>query len=62
MSLAKSKILVTDLLGKEIENINYKLTSLNSLQINTNNLSKGIYLVNIVNENNTSSTHKIVIN
>jgi hypothetical protein len=62
MSLAKSKILVTDLLGKEIENMNYNLSTLNLLQINTSNFSKGIYLVNIVNENNISSTHKIVIN
>ncbi len=62
MSLAKSKIVITDLLGKEIENINYKLMTLNSLQINTSNLSKGIYLVNIINENNIASTHKIVIN
>lgn len=62
MSLAKSKILVTNLLGKEILIINYKLLNLNSLQINTSNLSKGIYLVNVVNENNTTSTHKIVIN
>jgi PKD repeat protein len=62
MSLAKSKILVTNLLGKEILSINYKLLNLNSLQINTSNLSKGIYLVNVVNENNTTSTHKIVIN
>lgn len=61
-SLAKSKTLVTDLLGKEVKDINYNLLNINLIQINTNNLSKGIYLVNIVNENNTSSTHKIVIN
>jgi len=62
MSLDKSKIFVTDLLGKEIVDVNFKFINLNSLQLNTSNLSKGIYLVNIVNENNTKSTHKIVIN
>lgn len=62
MSLVKSNIIVTDLLGKEIIDIDLKLVNLNSLQINTSNLSKGIYLVSIINENNSKSTHKIVIN
>jgi PKD repeat protein len=61
-SLSQSKIFITDLIGKEINSINYNMLNNSKLQISTTSLGKGIYLVNIVNENGITSTHKFVIN
>lgn len=59
--LSKSDISIYDILGKKVnvEEINYINKS--NIQLNISSLNKGIYFIKIYLENNTHSTHKIIV-
>ena len=59
--LSKSNIALYDVLGKKIniEAINFINNS--TLQLNISSLNKGVYFIKIFDENNTHSTHKIIV-
>jgi hypothetical protein len=59
--LSKSDIAIYDILGKKVnvEEINYINKS--NIQLNITSFNKGIYFIKIYTENNTHSTHKIIV-
>jgi len=59
--LSKSDIDMYDILGKKVnvDGINYINKS--NIQLNISSLSNGIYFIKIYDENNSYSTHKIII-
>lgn len=59
--LSKSDIDMYDILGKKIniDGINYVNKS--NIQLNISTLNKGIYFIKIYDENNSHSTHKIIV-
>jgi len=59
--LSKSDISIYDILGKKVnvEEINYINKS--NIQLNISSLNNGIYFIKIYLENNTHSTHKIIV-
>ena len=59
--LSKSDIDMYDILGKKVnvDGINYINKS--NIQLNISTLNKGIYFIKIYDENNSHSTHKIIV-
>ncbi|QTE24351.1 T9SS type A sorting domain-containing protein [Polaribacter cellanae] len=59
-SLGKSKVRVFDISGKQVYKTNLDFTSQEKQEISVN-LNAGIYIVNVVDENNKKSSNKIII-
>ncbi|TMM30528.1 T9SS type A sorting domain-containing protein [Polaribacter aestuariivivens] len=59
-SLGKSKINIFDISGRQVYKANLDFTSEEKQEISVN-LNAGIYIVNVVDENNKKSSNKIII-
>ena len=59
-SLGKSKINVFDISGRQVYNSNLDFNS-NERQLIELNVNAGVYIVNLVDENNNKSSKKIII-
>jgi len=56
-----SKIIISDLAGKLVQEISLKNFSTSKTQINLENISNGLYLISIINKTGNSKTNKILI-
>lgn len=60
-SLTNLNVSIYDLTGKNVKAQSYNLNNSNSIQLNVNDLSKGIYAVHILDNNNLKTIQKIII-